>query len=232
MYKNSLIICEDLNFYYPNHPIFEDISFCVEMYGFHAIIGRSGVGKSTLAKILSGNLTGWNAKKILLPPLVLYCHETERLPSWQKVGDHIREVTPNTRISLLPNLIDNFALDQSILNHFPHQLSSGQNDRLNVIRYLLQEFDLLILDEALSNVDELTRFSILNTIKENFPNKTFLYLSHNLLEVTAYSNIILFLRQGVNKGKLKHIDGLNLSNYTREFADLVTDRLKEVMEYV
>ena len=49
------------------------------------------------------------------------------------------------------------------------QLSLGQQNRTNLTRYLLQDFDLLIMDESLANVDELTKEKIIQKIKEMFP---------------------------------------------------------------
>lgn len=225
------LLCEGLSFSYPERALFDNISFRIEAPGFHSILGRSGTGKSTLAKILSGLLEGWNATNVVLPDHVLYCHENERLPPWQSVGRHIYSVTTESQIPLLHELIKKFALNKSILDLYPYQLSSGQNNRINVIRYLLQDFDLLILDEALSNVDEATRISILATIKALFSTQMFLYVSHHLLEVTAYSKTILFLGQSPNIAELKNLEGLDLPIYTSTDANRLTERLKKVMEY-
>ncbi len=81
------------------------------------------------------------------------------------------------------------------------QLSMGQQNRINLIRYLLQKFDLLILDESLANVDEKLRETIILAIKELFADKMFLYISHNLMEVSKFCNqILVFGKQSENKG--------------------------------
>ena len=66
---------------------------------------------------------------------------------------------------------------------------------MNLIRYLLQEFDLLILDESLANVDEALRETIILSIKALFPGKMFLYISHNLMEVAKFCRDILVLSE-------------------------------------
>ena len=53
------------------------------------------------------------------------------------------------------------------------QLSMGQCNRVNLLRYLLQDFSMLIMDESLANVDEPTRQAILYTIKTTFPEAGF-----------------------------------------------------------
>ncbi len=81
------------------------------------------------------------------------------------------------------------------------QLSMGQQNRMNLVRYLIQDFDLLILDESLANVDEALRETIVLAIKEIFPAKLFLYISHNLMEVARFCKEILVLsRPGKGKG--------------------------------
>jgi ABC-type nitrate/sulfonate/bicarbonate transport system ATPase subunit len=74
------------------------------------------------------------------------------------------------------------------------ELSLGQQNRANLTRYLLQDFDLLIMDESLANVDEVTREQIILKIKDMFPEKCFLYISHNVLEVSKFCKEIIVLR--------------------------------------
>jgi ABC-type nitrate/sulfonate/bicarbonate transport system ATPase subunit len=74
----------------------------------------------------------------------------------------------------------------------------GQQNRTNLVRYLLQDFDVLIMDESLANVDELTREKIILKIKTLFPERCFLYISHNVAEVARFCRQILVLR-GVSK---------------------------------
>ena len=74
------------------------------------------------------------------------------------------------------------------------QLSLGQQNRTNLTRYLLQDFDLLIMDESLANVDELTKEKIIMKIKTMFPDRSFLYISHNVVEVAKFCKHILVLR--------------------------------------
>jgi ABC-type nitrate/sulfonate/bicarbonate transport system ATPase subunit len=73
------------------------------------------------------------------------------------------------------------------------QLSLGQKNRINLIRYLLQDFQMLIMDESLANVDELTREKIILNIKAIYPDKFFIYISHNIVEVSKFCREILVL---------------------------------------
>jgi ABC-type nitrate/sulfonate/bicarbonate transport system ATPase subunit len=112
----------------------------------------------------------------------------------------------------------------------PSKLSSGQHNRFNVLRYLLQDYDLLVLDEALNNVDEPTRLSILADIKRRFPDRGFLYISHQLLDAVSFAHTLLMLRTGLNGARIIVRQGLNMGRYSPEEAGQLVAELKEIME--
>jgi multiple sugar transport system ATP-binding protein len=175
--------------------------------GFKALFGPSGVGKTSLAKIIArgnfkfdGDIVTENIDTIL------YSYNLERLPGWSSTGNHLNKVTPPEKQLLKEQLIGIFELNDVLDSRFS-KLSMGQQNRMNLIRYLLQDFDLLILDESLANVDEKLRETIILAIKELFADKIFLYISHNLMEVSKFcGQILVFGKSSENKGCLM-IDG-------------------------
>jgi ABC-type nitrate/sulfonate/bicarbonate transport system ATPase subunit len=124
---------------------------------------------------------------------MLYSYNLERLPGWSSVGKHIDKITPQDLRPRLDELVSIFGVEACMGSRFS-QLSLGQQNRINLIRYLLQDFQLLIMDESLANVDELTREKILLKIKEMFPETLFLYISHNVVEVSKFCEKILVFR--------------------------------------
>jgi ABC-type Mn2+/Zn2+ transport system ATPase subunit len=193
--------CNNLNFTYPGSEVavINNLSFSMINPGFNAVFGPSGVGKTSLAKIIANQNFQGN-KHILTSGMdkILYSYNLERLPGWSSTGNHLNKVTPADRHDLKEQLIKIFELDNIIGSRFS-QLSMGQQNRINLIRYLLQDFDLLILDESLANVDEKLRETIILAIKELFSDKMFLYISHNLIEVSKFCNqILVFGKQAQN----------------------------------
>ena len=89
------------------------------------------------------------------------------------------------------------------------QLSLGQQNRVNLLRYLLQDFYLLVMDESLANVDELTRETIILTVKALYPQQHFLYISHNVVEVSKLCDKIIVLRGGEKQPACTVIQGRN-----------------------
>jgi len=195
--------CNSLKFTYPDSEItvINNLSFSMKSPGFKALFGPSGVGKTSLAKIIArghfrfeGDISTENIDTIL------YSYNLERLPGWSSTGNHLNKVTSPEKQSLKERLIGIFELND-VLNSRFSQLSMGQQNRLNLIRYLLQDFDLLILDESLANVDEKLRETIILAIKELFADKMFLYISHNLMEVSKFcGQILVFGKPSENKG--------------------------------
>ena len=167
MSKNMLLDCRDISFKYPgsNTEVFKDMSYRISGPGFHALFGPSGVGKTTLAKMMTGdikNFSGDISKSDI--DRVLYTHNLERIPGWSTVREHLETTTPASNKSKIEDLVTTFGMETYINSRFS-QLSLGQQNRTNLARYLLQEFDLLIMDESLANVDEPTKENIILKLK-------------------------------------------------------------------
>ncbi len=188
-----LLECNNLSFSYNGNetPVIKDLSFSMVEPGFKAVFGPSGAGKTSLARIISTPDSGIDHHiKTRDIGTILYSYNLERLPGWSGVGNHLNKITPNEKHDLKEDLIHIFQLEEVIKSRFS-QLSMGQQTRLNLIRYLLQDFDLLIMDESLANVDEKLRETIILSIKDIFPDKMFLYISHHLMEVSKFCSQIL-----------------------------------------
>lgn len=192
--------------------LFRDLSFDLPEPGFHALFGPSGVGKTTLARIIIGQLKPSRGEIDAVDRSVfLYSYNLERLPDWSSVGSHLESVTPPGRDARRRAMIQSFGLQECLDKRFSH-LSLGQQNRINLLRYLLQDFDMLILDESLGNVDEPTREKILFEIKVMFPESYFLYISHNVVEVARFCRWIIVLRGSDRKPDLCRIAGQDIRN--------------------
>ena len=196
------LVCRQATFHYPHmeSAVFENLTFDMPGPGFNALFGPSGVGKTSLARLLARELNGFGGD-VRMPGIerVLYTYNTERLPGWAAVGQHLERIIAPRQREQKDQLVDLFEMTPHLGSRFA-QLSLGQKNRINLIRYLLQDFEMLIMDESLANVDEPTREKIILGIKALFPDRFFLYISHNVIEVSKFCRHILVLA-AVGKGK-------------------------------
>jgi len=191
-----LLEFKDISYKYPgaNKEVFKGLTCNISKPGFHALFGPSGVGKTTLAKMMIGGVNGFSGE-ISTNGMdhILYTYNLERLPGWSSVRDHLVRTTPASNNNRIDELVQAFGLAECMQSRFA-RLSLGQQNRTNLARYLLQDFDLLIMDESLANVDEVTKEKIILTMKTLFPERCFLYISHSVAEVAKFCRQILVLR--------------------------------------
>lgn len=210
--------CIHIDFFYPGTqiPVLRDLSLHLNVPGFHALFGPSGVGKTSLAKLLAGGLSLASGQiRTEGVTSILYAHNQERLPGWSSIGRHLELVTPSHNAALKDALVVKFGLTSHLKQRF-NELSLGQQNRINLLRYLVQDFQVLIMDESLANVDEQTRGLIVLTIKEMFPEAIFLYISHNVMEVARYCHRIWVLRDVHKSPQATSIEGQDLKTDTVE----------------
>ncbi|WP_417915014.1 ATP-binding cassette domain-containing protein [Candidatus Electronema sp. JM] len=193
-----LLECKELRFTYPDSSanVLNNLCFALHEPGFNAVFGPSGAGKTSLAKIIAGSIAA-SEGEITTEGIssILYSCNLERLPGWATLTQHLDAVAPPGKKELRHDLIEVFGLRNLMQAKFS-QLSLGQRNRINLLRYLLQDFDLLIMDESLANVDEKLRETIILHIKQCFSDKMFLCISHNLLEVAKFCKEIVVLLDG------------------------------------
>lgn len=154
------------------NPVLQDVSFDIPDGQIFGVFGKSGIGKSTLAKVLCG-ICPPDAGTITLDDQILVSadHPYDRrlgiriqmvyqqpyatLDPSQKIGAGFTELIRYHRfrpkgeeLSLTKEMLDKVGLAPQILAHLPHQISGGEAQRVAIARCLLFRPKLLILDEA------------------------------------------------------------------------------------
>lgn len=186
--------------------IFQDVDFTVDNGEILGLYGRSGIGKSTLAKILCGVAkpdTGQiyfkdqllfstekpYDRRLGLGIQMVYQQPYASLDHSQKIIHGFLELIRYHRFApsgkqakaLVGSLMEQVGLDMDILNHLPHQISGGEAQRIAIARCLLFKPELLIMDEATSMLDVSTQANIIALVKRLVVEKggSILLISHD-----------------------------------------------------
>lgn len=199
----------------------QNISFEVNKGETLGIMGESGTGKTTLAKIAAGlekasdGKIFYEGKDISLMTrkefsrfrrnvqMVFQNPESSLNPrkslakSLEEVAD-LKGIPKKDRKEALRDILQKVGLQQDILSRFPHQVSGGENQRTALARVLLLEPQIVILDEPTSALDISVRAQILHLLKSLQSEKGLAYvlISHDLDVIRFMSHSISLLREG------------------------------------
>lgn len=165
-----------------------------------ALLGKSGVGKSSLIKLISGLEQGFSGQITTRAQRIGYVFQEPRLLPWLSVGQNIDEVlkaqglTKLQRDVRLVELLTQVGLI-AYQQHFSHQLSGGMAQRASLARAFAADPDLLILDEPFSALDKQSVDELTQLLQSFLTDQiTLLYISHNIEQVIGMSNTSLLLK--------------------------------------
>ena len=201
----------DLDFRYGTRPpVLKDINLSVKYGEKVALVGESGSGKTTLAKLMihfyepeRGSITinGYHTKDINMAYLrqrVAYISQDMFLFSGTildnlKFGNAdatLEDVIEVCKQARAHDFINNLPLRyETWLDENGSNLSVGQRQRLAIARALLKRPEVLIMDEATSNLDSVTERAIERTINENMCGVTTIIIAHRLSTIMACDKI-------------------------------------------
>ncbi|MGY5864196.1 MAG: ABC transporter ATP-binding protein [Candidatus Thorarchaeota archaeon] len=187
--------------------VLDDISFDVKEGELLCILGPSGCGKTTLLKIIAGLLDTEEGQVLIddkeVQPghnRVGYIFQQESLFPWRTVkqniefGLEVSSIDPAKVNGLVEEIIRIVGMD-GLEDNYPHEVSGGQARKTEMARSLVVSPDILVADEALSNLDAQTR----NHLQEEFlriretTGSTIIFVSHNVDEAVFMGDRILVL---------------------------------------
>jgi len=183
-----------------------------------AIIGESGCGKTTLAKMMMGLIkpdTGSIKAEAHSLQMVFQDPYQSLDPLWN-VREILKEALWRERAlsaaqfqEKLEKILLAVGLTPQILERFPHEFSGGERQRIAIARALLASPKILVLDEAVSALDTLVQKQIIDLLKklrQEF-NLTTIFISHNLRLVRHFSDKIIVMYQGkiIEEGQVQAV---------------------------
>lgn len=200
-----------------NQTVLLDVSLTIPDGSIIGVSGASGIGKSTLAKILCGVMLPdagavFLDGKLLVSPKeaydrkrglaiqMVYQQPYATLDPSQKIGAGLRELISYHRLTknrqetekLIADILAQMQLPSKILAHLPRQISGGEAQRVALARCLLLSPKLLILDEATSMLDVSTQANLLALVKAQMVpgGGAVLFISHDRALTDFYCDTV------------------------------------------
>ena len=223
--------------------VLENVDLTMPAGEFVALIGASGCGKTTLLRLLAGleQPTGGEIR--------VFGHSPEEACRQRQIGVAFqqpalvpsRTALENVRLTLEVvgagregaadpgKLLEDFGLGK-FLHHYPHQLSGGMRQRVNIACALVHFPRLLLLDEPFGALDELTRASMMDWLADILQRsgQTALLVTHNIEEAVCLADRVAIL--GQRPGHIACLQPIRLARPRTEAFRATTEFLQVVAE--
>ncbi len=236
-----MIELQNVSKYYNRSKVLDSINLVINPSSTTVLIGPSGSGKSTVLRILVGLVVSDTGRVVV---------EGEKLDSADilrfrhKMGYVIQEgglfphMDSRRNVTLMPSylgweqaridsrleeLCDLTKFPRDALSRFPLEISGGQRERVSLMRALMLDPDILLLDEPLGALDPLVRFDLQNDLREIFQtlNKTVVLVTHDLGEAAFFGDEIVLMNEGTiaQQGPMTELVQAPKSEFVKRFVD-------------
>lgn len=187
--------------------VFRDLSFNLEGGSWTALLGPSGVGKSSLLRLIaglsgadsavSGSVSDENGAK--LTGRIAYMAQRDLLLPWLSVLDNVTiggklrgERGTDSEMDQARALLDKVGLADRT-GDLPATLSGGMRQRVALARTLMEDRPIVLMDEPFSALDALTRFKLQETAAELLEGRTVFLVTHDPMEALRLADSVLVL---------------------------------------
>nr|WP_108872159.1 ABC transporter ATP-binding protein [Tessaracoccus timonensis] len=212
----------------------QDVNLAIDAGERVGIVGRSGSGKTTIARMLLGLVQPSRGEvrfrgrplsegldELRRSASLVYQDPNASLNSRMRVGAIIAEpLHRRAKQEELAPLMESVGLDPALARRFPHQLSGGQRQRVAIARALIGDPELLVADEPVSALDVLVRAQVLQVLHDEARarNLAMVIISHDLPTVEKLCTRVVVVTEGriVEEGPVEAMFHHPEHPYTRE----------------
>ena len=210
------------NHYKDKDVILKNLTLNIPKYEVTGIIGHSGAGKTTLARILSGLIPyegnilieGKELRELFDQEKQAYYRRVQYLfqnsllsfnpnqtilKSLEEPLRFMRKIKNKTKqIQMIQELFTSLELEFDWLEKYPHQLSGGQCQRCAIARAILARPECLICDEITSSLDDANQEKVIQVLQkvQEETNMTIVFISHNQSLIEAMCSNVIVLKKG------------------------------------
>lgn len=192
---------------YHQQLLFDNLSFTIPGGKWTCLLGQSGIGKTSLLRVLA-DLTSdvilgkpiQSSDSLPLCNRVSYIAQHDQLLPWLTVLDNVcvgyklrgQKSTYKEIYARAEYLLERVGL-KNIANYYPSELSGGMRQRVLLVRTLLEEKPIVLLDEPFASLDAMTRFVIQDLAAELLTDRTVVLVTHDPLEALRLGHQILIM---------------------------------------
>ncbi len=199
--EQSLILCKNLNLKIGKKHILKDIDFEIKPNQFISLIGPNGAGKSSLCRVILGlekNIKGKieQKKKLKISYVPQNFVVNKLLPV--TAYEFMMLNKEDYSVERAQYLLKEAGLDDKKDNHLQH-LSGGERQRLLIAKALLKKPELLVMDEALSNINLAGQQKLMDLIykERELLGFSILMVSHDMFWVMAQTDEVICINQSL-----------------------------------
>jgi NitT/TauT family transport system ATP-binding protein len=197
-HSNSRLIVEKVSHGFGAVSVLANLSLVVRLDEVVVLVGPSGCGKTTLLNLLSGHIEPASGS-IQREGIIRTVYQQDGLFPWLTVSENIsiglRSIADiKQRKQELLELLTLIHMED-FANHYPHQLSGGMRQRVELARVLAGDSDILLMDEPFSALDYQARHRMrreLNRLLEKRP-RTVVFVTHDIEEAAQLADRVLVL---------------------------------------
>lgn len=202
---------QQVSYTYPGWPpVVSRVDWDIAQGEFHCLVGRSGCGKTTLLKLAAGLLkpdegtVSLQGVPVQEPgPQLGFVFQSPTLLEWLRVLDNVllpisiqRKPTPK-EVNRAAQLLDLMGLS-AYREHYPRQLSGGQQSRVAIARALILEPAILLMDEPFAALDAITREELQNDLLGlcRARKTTVFFVTHDITEAVYLADRVAVMEGG------------------------------------
>jgi NitT/TauT family transport system ATP-binding protein len=185
---------------------------------FVTVVGPSGCGKSTLLNLIVGLMRSSMGRIVFrgapiegITTKIGYVTQKDNLLPWRtlienvEIALEIRAIEKSARRTQAQDLIDQVGLG-GFEDHYPHELSGGMRQRANIIRTLIYDPELILMDEPFGPLDAQTRIVLQDQLLKLWyaSKKTIVFITHDLIEAITLADRVVLM--SARPGRIKSIE--------------------------